>query len=253
MPLVISFYLCTSDNCSTNDNHSGKFIQMCDLEILLQRMAVSVVVTFLPSMTLAWENHVSLRPSFICHPPASATCQTDSVWAGCPPLSCPHVCCSSETHPQSFSSAVLIPAFNLELRLQGLGNLAVEGWYFPLWGLRTSRVRVSTAGSLMWPLVGAAQAQAACPGLSTGLSLLRHKELVTTLTPGLGPDSISIGACFCIMNHWMFKETKSVFLLSYFHIYISDSFNIVFWYLTKDKFNSDRFNIHSTILPQILR
>ena len=57
------FWIFTSDSCSTNDNHSGKFIQMCDLEILLQRMAVSVVVTFLPSMTLAWENYLSLRPS----------------------------------------------------------------------------------------------------------------------------------------------------------------------------------------------
>ena len=61
-------FILTSDSCSTNDNHSGKFIQMCDLEILLHRMAVSVVVTFLPSMTLAWENHLRLRPSLIWPP-----------------------------------------------------------------------------------------------------------------------------------------------------------------------------------------
>ena len=35
---------------------------MCDLEILLQRMAVSVVLTFFPSMTLAWDKGQTPEP-----------------------------------------------------------------------------------------------------------------------------------------------------------------------------------------------
>ena len=37
------------------------------------------------------------------HLPVSATCLTDSAWAGWPPPSCPRVCCSSETHHKHFS------------------------------------------------------------------------------------------------------------------------------------------------------
>ena len=83
---------------------------------------------------------------------------------------------------------------NLELGLQGLGDLAVEGWYFPL-SLRTV-LGVGAAGSLMWPLMGAAEAQTRGPGLEAALPLLWHQELLAALASGLGSDSV--GASFWI-------------------------------------------------------
>ena len=44
--------------------------------------------------TITWAS----SSSWPGHSPVSATCQTDSVWAVCPALSCPRVCCSSENH-----------------------------------------------------------------------------------------------------------------------------------------------------------
>ena len=50
----------TSVSCSTNASHSGKFIQMWDLDSRRQRMAESVVVRIRPSMMPAWHKTTSL-------------------------------------------------------------------------------------------------------------------------------------------------------------------------------------------------
>ena len=169
---------------------------MCDLEILLQSMAVSVVLTLLPSMTLAWHKRQSPEPP---PPPDLATHLSQPLVR----LTQCELCARPSPVPVSAvvlrTTIVIIVTLsssysNLELGLQGLGDLAVEGWYFPL-SLRTV-LGVGAAGSLMWPLMGAAEAQTRGPGLEAALPLLWHQELLAALASGLGSDSV--GASFWI-------------------------------------------------------